>query len=85
MRKSDVPKRTKTKHDLSKLQDAVVDGSFLPKINDRILVVKDIDGRLVQCTCLVKIMRGDSIETWDETLQRWFSFKTSDNIVVKLL
>lgn len=85
MKKTDVPKRTKTKYDVSKLPEAIVDGKFLSKVNDRILVVKDIDGKKTQCTCLVKIVRDDRIETWDETLQRWFSFKLSDNIVARLL
>lgn len=85
MRKTDIPKKTKTKYDVNKLPSAIVDGQFLSKVNDRILVVKDVDGKKIQCTCLVKIVRGELVETWDETLQRWFSFKLSDNIVAKLL
>lgn len=76
------------KIDFSSLEDAIVEGKFVGVVGSEIVVERPHNGRKQKMICTVKEITGDKIETWDETLHRWFNFTTADllkhDIVAKL-
>ena len=81
-----VPRPKKVKLDISGLPDAIVDGKFVVPVGGYVIIPKEFDGKQVLCKCVVKDVKGDDdvVYVWDETTVRWSSFKTTDNIVVKI-
>lgn len=80
-----VVRQKKVKYDLSKYADAIVENVFTAPVGSKIIVARDIDGKIIHCVCEVKSIKNNEVSTWDETTVRWFSFNLCDDIVVKLL
>ena len=78
-------RQKKIKYDLSKYADAIVENVFIASTGSKIIISRDIDGKIVHCVCEVKSIKNNEVSTWDETTVRWFSFNLGDDIVVKLL
>jgi hypothetical protein len=77
------------KLDLSRLLDAVIDGVFTVPVGGELLVVKKRDGKMMRSLCVVKKIGEDTIDTFDETKQQWFSFELSKlsqhDVIIKSL
>jgi hypothetical protein len=76
------------KQDFASMADAIVDGKFVGTVGGEIVVERLHNGRKQKMICTVKEINGDKVDTWDETLHRWFNFTPKDllnhNIAAKL-
>lgn len=82
------PKKPRTKIDVSRLTDAVVDGIWTVQLGQDFMVSKKVSGKQFQSICTFKEMINErTVSCWDKTLDRWFAFNIDDlekfGIVVK--
>lgn len=82
------PRKITDKHFLT-LPDAVQDGKFIANVGDEIVASRVRDGRHLKCVCVVKEIEGTRVNTFDMTVEQWFTFNVEDldkfGIVVKKL
>lgn len=80
-------KKEKFHYTVADMEDAVVDGKWTVPPESKVLVSMKRDGKPHQSVCVVKVVKDDAVDTYDETLDHWFSFRVPDlsthNIVVK--
>lgn len=67
-------KKVSSRLNVDSLENAIVDGTFVAKVDDRLVVVKPRDGKLQKTSCIVKKIEGNEIHTWDETKNQWYIF-----------
>lgn len=60
------------------LEDAYRDGAWTVPIGGDVIVERSMGGRRQRSICVVRKIEERLVETWDETLDRWFSFNPAD-------
>lgn len=68
-------KKLKRGFKVDSLTDAIIEGKFIGKIGQEIVVERFRNGKKSFSICTVKqVDEKGLIHTWDETLQQWFVF-----------
>ena len=60
-------KKVSSRLNVDSLENAIVDGTFVAKVDDRLIVVKPRDGKLQKTSCVVKKIEGNEIHTRDHS------------------
>lgn len=63
---------------LDDLEDAFRDGVWHAPVASEIIVERKMSGKRQRSLCIVKKVEENLVETWDETLDRWFLFNPID-------
>lgn len=73
-------KKLKRGFKVNELPDAIVDQKFVGQVGDEIVVERFRNGKNTFSVCTVKqVDEAGLIHTWDETLQQWFVFPSSQS------
>jgi hypothetical protein len=75
----------KIKFDIASAPDAIVEGKLIVPIGSKVIIPRVRAGRQSLSECEVKKVDDDGVvHTWDETLNQWYLFKVTDNLIVKV-
>lgn len=82
------PRKPRTKIDVNRLTDAVVEGKWTVELGQDFMVSKKVSGKQHQSICTFKgMLNENTVNSWDKTLDRWFAFSLDElekfGIVVK--
>jgi hypothetical protein len=69
------------------LPTAIVDGKIQAVVGDELVISRGTTSKTNNIVCVVKEIKEDFVDTWDETNERWYPFRPSEaekhGIVVK--
>jgi hypothetical protein len=85
-KKPRVPRTKKIKFDIINAPDAIVEGKLIVPPGTKVIIPRLKAGRESLSKCeIMKVDDDGVIHTWDETLNQWYLFRVTDNIVVKII
>jgi hypothetical protein len=83
-KKPRAPRVKKIKFDIDKAPDAIVEGKLIVPFGTKVIIPRIKSGKESLSECVLMKIDDDVVHAWDETLNQWYLFKVTDNIVVKV-
>jgi len=83
-KKPRVPRAKKIKFDISSAPDAIVEGKLIVPFGTKVIIPRIKAGRESLSECEIMKIDDDIVHAWDETLNQWYLFKVTDNVIVKI-
>lgn len=78
------PRTKKIKFDISKAPDAIVEGRLIVPFGTKVIIPRIKSGKESLSECVLMKIDDDVVHAWDETLNQWYLFKVTDNLIVKI-
>ena len=83
-KKPRTPRVKKIKFDISKAPDAIVEGKLIVPFGTKVIIPRTKAGKESLSECVIMKMDDNVVHAWDETLNQWYLFKVTENLVVKI-
>ena len=74
----------KIKFDIASAPDAIVEGKLIVPFGTKVIIPRTKSGKESLSECVLMKMDDDVVHAWDETLNQWYLFKVTDNLIVKV-
>ena len=74
----------KIKFDLFSAKDAIVEGKLMVPLGTKVIIPRVKANRESLSECEIIKIEDEVIHAWDETLNQWYLFRVTDNVIVKV-